>query len=413
MNPKLVTVIIPTHNYGHLISEAIESVLNQTYQDIELIIVDDGSTDNTPEVAKKYPNVKYIYQKHIGKKTPSRASNTGIKQSRGEYIVCLGADDKLAPTYIEECVKEITKDDKIGFVWTGCLEFGLSDTVRMPRTYHHRFSVLRNPEGQLGAMLVRKEAYDQVGGYDTSLDCTVDWDMVIRLSLAGWKGKSIMKPIHLCRIHKTNIQNIELRKKQLKQLEHKYWMMRPYTTASRIFDITVLALRSPKTFLIRLWNKVMTKFFKMQQLREPPTNYQHCWVNEKSVIRKINGERTLDCGCGVGRWGYLLKKKTSVVGVDLLKEALKKAKEHETVINASVTALPFQPKVFDVGLAAEVIEHLSKEDGCKFLRELSRVTRKRMIITTPKNFEPIYYGEDHPQTHRSLWSRNEINDCLN
>ena len=412
MNTKLVTVIIPTHNYGHLISEAIDSVLNQTYQNIELIVVDDGSTDNTSEIIKKYPNIEYIYQKHIGKKTPSRASNTGIKQSHGEYIICLGADDKLVPTYVEECVKEIERDSKIGFVWTGCLEFGLSNTTRMPRAYHHRFSVLRNPQGQLGAMLVRKEAYDEVGGYDTSLDCTVDWDMAIRLSLAGWKGKSISKVLSLCRIHKTNIQNVELRKNRLRQLERKYWMMKPYTTASRIFDIAVLALKSPESFLVRLWNKGVTKIFKVQRLKEPPTNYQHRWVNEKSVIQKITGDRILDCGCGVGRWGYLLKNKKSVVGFDLSKEALKKAKEHESVVMASATALPFPPKVFDASLAAEVVEHLSKEDGCKFLRELKKVTKKRVIVTTPKNFEPIYYGANHPQTHRSLWTRKEINDCL-
>lgn len=253
---KLVTVIIPTHNYGHLIRKAIESVLNQTYFNIELIVIDDGSTDNTAEVVKLYPTVRYVYQNHVGKKTPSRAMNTGIKLSHGKYIVCLGADDKLMPTYIQECVEKIEKDSKIGFVWTGSLEFGSSNKIRIPRTPHHRFSVLRNPQGQLGAMLVRKEAYDKVGGYDTALDCTVDWDMAIRLSLSGWKGRSIPKAIHLCRIHESNIQNIALRKKRLSQLERKYWAMKPYTTASRMFDAVVLAFRSPNKFVTRVRRKL-------------------------------------------------------------------------------------------------------------------------------------------------------------
>ena len=120
---KLVTVIIPTHNYGHLISEAIESVVRQTYTNIELTVVDDGSTDNTTEIVKLYPTAQYFYQDNIGKKTPARAHNTGIKLSHGEYIICLGADDKLLPTYIEECVQAIEKDPKNGFVWTGTIEF--------------------------------------------------------------------------------------------------------------------------------------------------------------------------------------------------------------------------------------------------------------------------------------------------
>jgi len=412
---KLVTVIIPTHNYGHLIGEAIESVLNQTYQNLEIMVVDDGSTDNTAEVVKLYPTVRYVYQTHVGKKTPARAHNTGIKLSHGEYIICLGADDKLLPTYIEECAQQIEKDAKNGFVWTGTIEFGASNHVRTPRTPHHRFSLLRHPHGQLGAMLVRKKAYDEVGLYDENLDCLEDWDMAIRLSLKGWKGKSVRKTLHLCRVHERNTKNIEERKIYGRQLERKYRLMKPYIVASRLFDITVLAFSSPRTFLYRMWNKGLTRLFHVQKIQEPPTNLQHIWVNEKSVLKKIDGFIILDCGCGIGRWGHLLRKNHELVGVDVMKDYLHQAKKcncYAALIQCDLAHFPFKESFyFDTALAVEVIEHLSKSDGISFLLQLGHIAKK-VVLTTPKSFEQVYFGECHPETHVSFWTRDEIMEVL-
>src|SRR5918911_141417 len=83
----LVSVIIPCYNQGHYLSEAIESVLNQTYPHFEIIVVDDGSTDNTAEVAASYPKVKLLRQKNHGR--PAVGRNNGFHASRGEYIVFL------------------------------------------------------------------------------------------------------------------------------------------------------------------------------------------------------------------------------------------------------------------------------------------------------------------------------------
>src|SRR5438046_8618551 len=94
----LVSVIIPCHNQAHFLDEAIESVLTQTYPNHEIIVVDDGSTDNTATVAKCHSPLRYIYQENAG---PSAARNTGVKESRGEYLVFLDADDRLLPEALE------------------------------------------------------------------------------------------------------------------------------------------------------------------------------------------------------------------------------------------------------------------------------------------------------------------------
>jgi len=250
----LVSVIIPTYNYGQYIPEAIESILAQTYQNIEIIVVDDGSTDNTCEIVKKYPYIKYIRQEHKGL---ASALNTGVKHSKGKFFLALGADDKLHPTYIQRCLEEISKDDKIAFVWTATQEFGKSNRIRVPRILHHRFSVLRGTGGQLGASLIRRKAYEDVGGYDESLEALEDWDFAIRLYKKGWKGKPIFEPLHFVRVHERQLtSSSDKRKEYYKFIEARYPFMILYVPLSRIFDAIVLTLKSPKTAAERLLQKI-------------------------------------------------------------------------------------------------------------------------------------------------------------
>src|ERR1700728_2917065 len=97
----LVSVVIPCYNSARYLAETIESVLAQTYARVEVILVDDGSTDTTPEIAQSYP-VQYVYQTNRG---ISAARNTGVVRGRGEYVQFLDHDDRLLPTAIEVGVK--------------------------------------------------------------------------------------------------------------------------------------------------------------------------------------------------------------------------------------------------------------------------------------------------------------------
>src|SRR5215213_3125487 len=94
----LVSVVIPCYNQAHFLGEAIESVLAQSYPNFEIVVVDDGSTDDTSEVAGSYPKVRLVRQENQGL---SGARNAGLARSEGEYVVFLDADDRLRPEALE------------------------------------------------------------------------------------------------------------------------------------------------------------------------------------------------------------------------------------------------------------------------------------------------------------------------
>jgi glycosyltransferase involved in cell wall biosynthesis len=265
----LISIIIPTYNYGHLISETIDSILAQTYNNLEIIVVDDESTDNTEEVISKYLfAVKYYYIKHQGAKTPAHAMNYGISIAKGEYIAFLGADDKLAPKYIEKCYNQYIianmKNINLGLVWTGLHYFGNLNKIQLPiiTQTRWRYDFLLNPSGQLGAMLVPKSVYDKVGKFDEKIIGLEDWDMAIRILLAGYKAMSIKKPIAYARVHKGNSNHPEIQKNALKQLKKKYPLMH---IAHLIYSMKLI-VKSDMGFKEKLRVTKLTFEFLLSQL---------------------------------------------------------------------------------------------------------------------------------------------------
>jgi ubiquinone/menaquinone biosynthesis C-methylase UbiE len=192
----------------------------------------------------------------------------------------------------------------------------------------------------------------------------------------------------------------------------KYREVGAYGILYRVLCQVVSIPKSQNIYRAKLYNNAM-RILHGRTIVEPADNRQHSWVNEKSILSKIRGNIVLDCGCGRGRWGYLLKTK-EVIGVDVLSEYLKKAKQlhcYEGLVKANLTNLPFKEKTFDTVLAVEVIEHLTSNDGVKFLKELKRIG-KYLVLTTPKVFVPINFGEGSPENHLSFWTSNDIKKCI-
>ncbi len=121
----LISIITPCYNYAHFLPETIDSVLQQKYSHLECIIVNDGSSDNTEEIAQKYcqldARVKYVKQENQG--LPS-ARNTGISMAKGKYILPLDSDDKIAPDYASKAVKVLESNPNMGIVYCETKFFG-------------------------------------------------------------------------------------------------------------------------------------------------------------------------------------------------------------------------------------------------------------------------------------------------
>lgn len=146
-NVELVSVIIPVHNVGSFLNECIDSVLAQAYQNLEIILVDDGSTDNSGKICDEYAkNNKKVKVYHTKNEGVSQARNTGIKKSSGKYIYFVDADDFLDKTLIEKCVHSI-KEKKCDMVQLGYTKITEDGSVLYSKTLcNHLYTYNKSTE---------------------------------------------------------------------------------------------------------------------------------------------------------------------------------------------------------------------------------------------------------------------------
>ncbi len=199
VNP-CVSVVIPCFNYGHFLIDAINSALNSTFEDIEIIVVDDGSTDPlTVQILDNLntPRTRAIRQPN--KKLPG-ARNTGFREARGKYILPLDADDLIHPTLIEKAVWVLENRHDVGFVSFWLELFGNENLTWAPIPFN--FHTLLHANHVTVTSLVRKSAWEQVGGYNEHMTLGYeDWDFWIKLGGAGWLGHQIAEPLFFYRKH--------------------------------------------------------------------------------------------------------------------------------------------------------------------------------------------------------------------
>lgn len=198
----MVSVIIPCYNYARYLPEAVESVVNQTYKNFEIIIVNDGSTDNTKEAAEaliqKYSNykIKFISQANSG--LPAVSRNKGISEASGEYILPLDADDKIDSNMLMECVREMQGGSPNRIIYTARQDFDGNNSVVIPYVYN--FERLKRENFMSYCSLFQKKMWKSIGGYRTNAGME-DWDFWIAAGLKGYYGTLIPKPLFFYRRH--------------------------------------------------------------------------------------------------------------------------------------------------------------------------------------------------------------------
>lgn len=174
---ELVTIIIPTFNRAYILPRAIKSSLSQTYQNIELIIIDDGSTDNTEEIVKGFQDSRIQYIRHSENRGVSAARNTGIKSSKGDFIALLDSDDEYLPEKIEKSLKGYKSGSKdIGLVctnfwWSGSTKKKIGFTKRIDPNWHFP---------SLSTWLLSKEVFEKIGLFDERFRVGQDREFMFR-----------------------------------------------------------------------------------------------------------------------------------------------------------------------------------------------------------------------------------------
>jgi hypothetical protein len=201
MSEPVVSVVIACFNYAHTLPDAVASVLGQTLRDLELTIVDDGSTDDSLAVARRLaeadPRVTVIAQENAGQ--PAIPRNRAIERARGRFVVSLDADDKLAPDALAICAATLDADDRAGLAYPQQKDFGFEDSLHA----HLEWSLARIKRFNHlpSATMFRRAAWEAAGGYNTNVRGYEDWDLWLGIAEAGYTGRAATGALWYYRKH--------------------------------------------------------------------------------------------------------------------------------------------------------------------------------------------------------------------
>lgn len=177
MKTSLVSIIVPTYNSSQFLDMCLKSIVEQSYSNIELIVVDNNSKDNTKEIAKKYT-------KHVYNKGPERSAqrNYGVSKSKGEYVLIIDSDMKLSVDVVKECVEKINFNSSIKGLVIPEESFGVgfwAQCKKLERSFYVGVDWME------AARFFDRKTFDEVGGYDEELVSGEDWDLSQRIEKFG------------------------------------------------------------------------------------------------------------------------------------------------------------------------------------------------------------------------------------
>ncbi|NQT33163.1 MAG: glycosyltransferase family 2 protein [Candidatus Omnitrophica bacterium] len=242
---KLISIIIPTYNRAAMIKRAIESVLVQDYDNMEVIVVDDASKDNTPEVVRSVEDPRLIYIRRPENKGAAAARNTGMRQATGEYIAFLDSDDEYIPGKLGEQVKAFEKLDPVpGLVFTNYWAVGARKELKIPEHVSSGYvdtskvfpaSIFCNPPS---SWMVTKSVVADDGLFDEGLWTMEDIDLFARIT-RKYPAYFIKEPLMIKHVHSCKKGSVP----------DKY----AEKTGERILEKWLPEMRRDRKFLVRFY----------------------------------------------------------------------------------------------------------------------------------------------------------------
>ncbi len=302
-NDPLISVIMPVFNGENYLDESIKSILNQTYKNFELLIINDGSTDKSANIIKKYRDKRIILIDNENNNGNYHVRNQAMKLANGKYIAVMDCDDVALSARLEKQVKYLESNNKVGICGSFALVYGTQSMVRLPIGYEHikttflSDNCLIHPTLMMRSSMVEKYNLE----YDESYYFAADYDLLIRAA-SFFPVINIPEVLLMYRRHGGQISNAQYEKQQtfadqirIKQLDH--FQLKPdfLETKDHLCLIKGWRIRNSKEFRrIQLWaNKLLDKnqhigYYENDQLVSSLRNLllKLRFVNNASLIDK-------------------------------------------------------------------------------------------------------------------------------
>jgi glycosyltransferase involved in cell wall biosynthesis len=296
----LVSVIIPTYNSASFVPQSVESVLQQTYDNFEVIVVDDGSTDNTEAALLPYKDkIRYIKKTNSG---PSAARNLGITEAKGEFIAFQDADDLWLPEKLQLQIEHFKQNPHFGVIFTGSVRFnesGLLDSnIRKGYTVPTGMvfdRLLTEHFVAMPSVMVRKSCLDEVGLFEESLIGNEDFNLYLRLARKyafGFVNQVLVR----IRIHENNLSdNLEqMCEDELKNLEKISLMFPDAQIPKRKLSAGIYARFGRYYFSQQRFDEARRCFYKAFRRSPFLVKTWHLWVLARIPNSLRNGLLTLN-----------------------------------------------------------------------------------------------------------------------
>lgn len=202
-NNPLISVIMPTYNNGKYIVQAIDSIYAQKYDNIEIVVVDDGSTDNTKEILKHYNDIKYFYIEHKG---ISVARNVALDNSHGEYIAFCDSDDYWLPGKISKQMQYFKEHPDCEIVFTKYENFFENEKLKTDKRAMHEKLMENICKQYLPSSIVKKSLFNKYGNFDENFSGVEDTEFLYRILKKGIKFNNVIHEVfYMRRIHGNNV----------------------------------------------------------------------------------------------------------------------------------------------------------------------------------------------------------------